>query len=468
MKISHIKTYRIVAVIGLGVLMQSCLVTKDYKRPDVKAENLYRTEVVAQDSTSMADITWDKLFTDPILQEHIKKGLQNNFDIRVAMQNVVAAEANLKQAKAGYLPSISSQATMTHQQLAKNSQFGSFFNGSLDQYQLSANLSWEADIWGKIRSTKRASNASYLQTIAANQAVKTQVITSIAATYYQLLALDAQLKVAEENLVNRIESVETIIALKDAGSVNEVGVKQTEAQKYATELIIEDLKNNIVLLENTMSILLGEAPGAIQRSTLEAQVLNPEIKLGFSAALLRNRPDVIAAEYKLVNSFELTNVAKTNFYPQFTITATGGLQSIDVSQWFNANSLFANIVGGLTQPIFNQRQIRTRHEVAKAQQEQAYIQFQQSIINASKEVSDALAQYNNETTKLSIREKQVDALKTAADYSDELLEYGLVNYLEALTAKATALNSELEIADNKFRQYQAIINLYKALGGGWK
>lgn len=468
MKISNIKTYRIVLVIGVGMLMQSCFVAKDYKRPDVKAENLYRTEVVAKDSTSLADITWDKLFTDPILQEHIKKGLQNNFDIRIAMQNIVAAEANLKQAKAGYIPSLTGNANWTHQQLAKNSQFGSFFNGSLDQYQLSGQLSWEADIWGKIRSNKRAAGASYLQTIAANQAVKTQVITNIAATYYQLLSLDTQLKVAQESLINRIESVETILALKDAGSVNEVGVKQTEAQKYETELIIEDLKNNIVLMENTMSILLGEAPGPIQRSTFDAQTLNPEIKLGFSASLLRNRPDVIAAEYSLVNAFELTNVAKTNFYPQFTITATGGLQSIDLNQWFSANSLFANIVSGLVQPIFNQRQIRTRHEVAKAQQEQAYIQFQQSVINASKEVSDALAQYNNETTKLSIREKRVDALKKAAGYSDELLEYGLVNYLEVLTSKATALASELELADNKYRQYQAIIDLYRALGGGWR
>lgn len=462
------KIYRISFVIGAALLMQSCLVTKDYERPDVKAENLYRTEIVAQDSTSMADISWDKLFTDPILQEHINKGLQNNFDIRIAMQNIVAAEANLKQAKAGYAPSVSANATWTHQQLAKNSQFGSFFNGSIDQYQLSGQLSWEADIWGKIRSNKRAANASYLQTIAANQAVKTQVITSIAATYYQLVALDAQLEVAQENLVNRIESVETILALKEAGSVNEVGVKQTEAQRYATELIIEDLKNNIVLMENTMSILLGEAPGPIERSSFEEQVLMPEIKLGFSASLLRNRPDVIAAEYGLVNAFELTNVAKTNFYPQFTITGTGGLQSIELDQWFSANSLFANIVSGLAQPIFNQRQIRTRHEVAKAQQEQAYVQFQQSIVNASKEVSDALAKYNNETTKLEIRGKQVDALVKAATYSDELLEYGLVNYLEVLTAKATALGSELDLVDNKYRQYAAIIDLYRALGGGWR
>ncbi len=460
--------YRIIALAAIGLLMQSCFVAKDYERPDIKAENLYRTEVMAQDSTSLADVAWNDLFTDPILQQHIEKGLQNNFDIRVAIQNITAANAYLKQAKAGYLPTLSATASLTHQELARNSQFGSFFNGAIDQYQLSGTLSWEADIWGKIRSNKRAANASYLQTIAANQAVKTRVITDIANIYYQLLSLDAQLKVAEESVINRDESVEAIKALKEAGNVNEVGVKQTEAQKYATELIVQDLKTNIILLENTMSILLGEAPQSIERGTLEEQVLNPEIKLGYSASLLSNRPDVIAAEYAFINAFELTNVARTNFYPQLTLTATGGLQSIDVKEWFSTNSLFANIVGGLTQPIFNQRQIRTRYEVAQATQEQAYVQFEQTLVNAGKEVSDALAQYNNETTKLEIRENQVEALKTASGYSDELLEYGLVNYLEVLTAKDNALSSELNLIDNKYRQYLAIINLYKALGGGWK
>ena len=467
MKVKFI-TYKIIVLAGVGLLMQSCFVAKDYERPVVKAENLYRTEVVAQDSTSLADVSWKDLFTDPILQQHIEKGLQNNFDIRIAIQNITAADAYLKQAKAGYLPSLTANASLTHQELARNSQFGSFFNGAIDQYQLSGTLSWEADIWGKIRSNKRAANASYLQTIAANQAVKTRVITDIANIYYQLLSLDAQLKVAEESVINRDESVEAIKALKEAGNVNEVGVKQTEAQKYATELIVQDLKTNIILLENTMSILLGEAPQSIERGTLEEQVLNPEIKLGYSASLLSNRPDVIAAEYAFINAFELTNVARTNFYPQLTLTATGGLQSIDVKEWFSTNSLFANIVGGLTQPIFNQRQIKTRYEVAQATQEQAYVQFEQTLVNAGKEVSDALAQYNNETTKLEIRENQVEALKTASGYSDELLEYGLVNYLEVLTAKDNALSSELNLIDNKYRQYLAIINLYKALGGGWK
>lgn len=472
MKLTKI-TYRAIALTAAGILLQSCFAAKEYRRPDIKAENLYRTEIVSQDTVSMADVAWDKMFTDPILQGHIKKGLQYNYDIRFAMQNIVAAEANLKQGKAGYFPTLSLGADWTHTEQSKNSQIGRIVSqtgGStnLDQYQLLGNFAWEADIWGKIRSNKRALNASYLQTIAANQLIKTQVITNIAQMYYQLLSLDAQLKVAEQTLTNRNESVEAIRALKDAGNVNEVGVKQTEAQKYATELIIEDTKNNIILVENSLSLLLGEPARKIERGTIDAQNFNPVIQTGLSTQLLRNRPDVVAAEFGFVNAFELTNVARSNFYPQFRITATGGFQSIDLKDWINTNSLFANVVTGLTQPLFNGRQIRTRYEVAKAQNEQALVRFEQALTTASKEVSDALANYNNETKKLTIRTNQAEALTKAADYSDELLEYGLVNYLEVLTAKDNALNSQLNLIDNKYRQYLAIINLYKALGGGWR
>lgn len=462
------KIYKIVFVAAAGVMLQSCFTAKDYKRPNVKAENLYRTEVVAQDSTTLADIKWDKMFTDPILQGHIKKGLQNNFDARVAIQNIVSSEAYLKQGKAGFFPTLSGTASWQHQELAKNSQFGSFFQGSLDTYLLTANLSWEADIWGKIRSNKRAYNASYLQTIAANQTVKTTIIANVAAMYYQLLALDEQLKVAENTLENRTESIETIKALMQAGSANEVAVKQTEAQKYATEITIADLKNSITLTENGLSLLLGEAPHKIERSTFAAQQVNPELKLGYSASLLKNRPDVISAEYGLVNAFELTNVARSAFYPSLTITAQGGLQSVDLKTWFSTNSLFATILTGLTQPIFNQRQIRTRYEAAKATQEIAYVNFEKAIVTASREVSDALANYNNAEQKIGLYEQQTDALKKAADYSDELLNYGMVNYLEVLTAKANALNSELSLIDMKYQKLSATITLYKALGGGWK
>ena len=462
------KIYKIVTVVLVAGVMHSCFVAKDYKRPEVKTDNLYRTEQTLTDSTSLGNLSWDKLFTDPILQGHIKKGLQNNLDIRIAMQTIDAANANMKQGKAGYFPTFGLGADWTHQILSRNSQFGRILaDRNVDQYQLTGNLSWEADIWGKIRSNKRATNASYLQTVAAQQAVQTQLVSNIASTYFQLMALDAQLKVVDSTLVNRNQSIETIKALKDAGNVNEVGVKQTEAQLYATQIIKEDLKNNIVILENTMSILLGEAPRKIERSTFETQKVTAEINLGVPAMALSKRPDVLAAEYNLISNFELTNVAKSSFYPSLKVTATGGLQTVDLKEWFTANSLFANIVTGLTQPVFNQRQIKTRYEVAKANQQKAYLQFEQSLLTAGKEVSDALQQYNNETTKLSIRKQQVDALKKAADFSDELLTYGLVNYLEVLTAKDQALNTELNLIDNQYKQYNAIIVLYKALGGGW-
>jgi len=461
------RNVKYILVLGSSMLLQSCFVAKNYEKPQLETEDLYRTEVVSKDTTSMADMPWEELFKDQILQDYIKKGLQNNFDIRVAMQNIVAAEANLKQRKAGYFPTLGVNGNWTHQEISGNSQFGAMFD-RLDQYQLAANLSWEADIWGKIRSNKRAANAQYLQTIAANQAVKTQVITGIASLYYQILALDAQLQIAEQTLENRTKGVETIVALKDAGQVTEVAVKQTEAQKYATEIIIEDLKFNITLLENTLSILLGETSQKIERNTFEQQELNPEIKLGVPVHLLSKRPDLIAAEYGLVSAFELVNVSRSQFYPSLTITATGGFQSLELKDLISSNSIFANIVTGLTQPIFNQRQIKTQHEVARANQEKALIQFEQALKTAGKEVSDALANYQNESNKIAIRTQQVDALKKASEYSEELLAYGMANYLEVLSAQDNALNSELSLIDNHYKQFNAIITLYRALGGGWE
>jgi multidrug efflux system outer membrane protein len=461
------RIYKVVLPVVVALVMQSCFTAKTYERPNLKTDHLYRMETVATDTTSLGDLAWNNLFTDPILQEHITKGLQNNLDIRIAMQNIAASEAYMKQGKAGYFPSIGIGADWTHQELSRNSQFGAIVpNTTTDQYQVTGNLSWEADIWGKIRSNKRATSASYLQTLAAKQAVQTQLIATIAKNYFQLIALDAQLKVVDSTLVNRSESIDVIKALKESGSVTEVGVRQTEAQMYTTQLIKEDLQNSIVVLENTFNILLGEGPKKVNRSTLENQNITAEVKVGIPAVLLRKRPDLIAAEYNLISNFEMTNVARSEFYPSLKITATGGLQSIDIQKLFSANSLFANVVAGLTQPLFNKRQIKTRFEVAKANQEKAYLEFQKTLLVAGREVSDALQNYTNETTKLEIRKKQVQALKSAAGFSDELLEYGLVNYLEVLTAKDQALNTELNLIDNQFNQYNSIITLYRALGGG--
>ncbi|MCG9792690.1 efflux transporter outer membrane subunit [Flavobacterium algicola] len=461
--------YKIGVLVATTTLMQSCFVAKDYKRPDVKTIDLYRTEQTSTDSLSMANVSWDKIFVDPLLQGYIKKGLENNLDVRIAMQNISAAESLMLQGKAGYFPTLSVSSDWTHTELSRNSQFGAIVaNRSVDQYQLYGSLSWEADIWGKIRSNSRGTQATYLQTQAANQAIKTQLIASIASTYYQLLTIDEQIKIAETTLLNRDKSIETILELKKAGLVTEVGVKQTEAQKYATELILADLKNSTILLENSLSALLGQGSKNIERGSFDSYPLQPELSVGVATNLLRNRPDVIAAEYNLINNFEMTNVAKSSFYPSLKVTATSGLQTIDIQKWFSANSIFASIITGLTQPIFNQRQIKTKYEIAKANQEKAYLQFEQSLLTAGKEVSDALAQYKNESYKLTVREKQVEALTKASSFSEELLTYGLANYLEVLTSKNDALNAKLNLADNRYQQYKSVIQLYRALGGGWQ
>src|SRR5690606_25497211 len=221
-------------------------------------------------------------------------------------------------------------AQATHQELSGNSQFAALGNTSLDQFDLSANLSWEADIWGRIRSNDRAMQAAYLQSVAGHQAVKTELIANIASVYYQILALDEQLRITEETIETRISSLETTRALKEAGTVTEVGVQQTEAQLYRAQAVKVNLENNIRLLENTMSILLGNAPHQINRTTLDEQEDIPELMIGVPSELLRNRPDVIAAEYNLVNAFEFVNVARSSFYPSLRLTASGGFQSLDI------------------------------------------------------------------------------------------------------------------------------------------
>lgn len=452
----------------LALTLQSCFVAKDYARPELEeTEHLYRTDNLSQDSVSLADVSWKDMFKDQYLGQYIEEGLQNNLDIRVAIQQIAVANAYMKQGKARYLPTLTGTAQATHQELSSNSQFGGFFS-SVDQYELSGSLSWEADIWGKIRSNKRAGEASYLQTVAAHKAVKTELISAIASTYYQLLALDEQLEITERTIATRDSSVYTIKALKDAGNVTQVAVDQYIAQFNNAKALKVDLQAAIFRTENTLNFLLGRPAEPIERSKLTEQQLDEKITLGVPATLLRNRPDVIASEYNLINAFELTNVANSNFYPSLTLTANGGFQSLELDKLLNANSLFVTIIGGLTQPIFNQRKIKTQHEVAKAQQEQALLNFKKTLLTAGNEVSNALYVYNAETEKFEYRKNEVEALRQAEANSEELLKNGLDNYLDLLTARESALNAELNVIDNKLQQLLSVVTLYEALGGGWK
>ena len=456
-----------IAIVSLS--MQSCFVAKKYDRPEVIDEPMYRTEIKSQDTLSMANLPWKELFNDPILIQHIDKALEQNLDIRMAMENIASAEAYMKQGKMGYAPTLNLGGDYTHSVNSKNSSTAAMFGGErnrIDQYQGTANLSWELDVWGKIRSNKRAFAASYLQTLSAHQAVKTQLISTVSTTYFQLLSLDEQKRITEETIENRTSSLETIIALKDAGQVTEVAVKQTEAQLLNAQSLLVDIKNNIKLTENVLSILLAENPNTIQRSTLAIQDLNTDLNIGLPIQLLSNRPDVRAAEYGLINAFELTNVSRSNFYPSFRLTANGGFQSVDFDQLFNANSLFANLVGSLTQPLINGRQVRTQHEVSRANKEKAYLSYKKAVLTASKEVSDALYTYESLTVKRGLKQKEYEAYALATQYSEELQNNGMANYLEVLTARENALAAQLSLINTELGQLNSLVQLYRAVGGG--
>ena len=465
----NIFAYKLSVLLLIAFTLQSCFVAKNYDRPDLhEIDRLYRTDHVATDSALTAVLSWKELFTDPLLSEYIEEGLQNNLDIRIALQQIAAAESYMKQGKMGYLPSLDAQASMTHQELAPNSQFGSFFSGSIEQFELTGNLSWEADIWGKIRSNQRATQASHLQSMAAHQAVKTRLISQLASNYYLLLALDQQHKITEETIENRKKSLQTIQALKEAGNVTQVAVDQTAAQLYNAQALLIDIEKNIFRTENAFAILLGKPATHIDRSYLGNQTLTRDLNIGLPAHLLANRPDVLAAEFRLMNTFELTNVAKSSFYPSLTLTGTGGLQSLEFKEWFSSGSLFATLVGGITQPIFNKRRIRTQYEVAKAQQEESLLNFKKTLLTAGQEVSNALYEYEAETKKYEFRQNEVESLRKAELNSEILLNNGFGTYLDLLTARQNALNAELNTIDNKLQQLQAVVELYRALGGGWK
>lgn len=457
--------------VAILAAVSSCMARKEYERPkNVVDEKLFRTDMLPTDSTNIANVSWKEIFTDPILQGHISKALENNLDIRIALQSINSAEAYLKQSKAAYMPTLSVGPNYTFQTQSINTQFGQILGERryVNQYDITASIGWEADIWGKLKAQEKAQLAAYLGTVAAHQSVKSSLVASVASAYYQLLTFDDQKRIIQETIDVREKNLETTKALKISGTVTEVAVQQSEALVYNAKSLLIDMDTQIQLLENTMSLLIGEPSQSITRSTLESQKIPISLQLGYPAQLLANRPDVMKAEYSLMNAFELTNSAKAQFYPTLKITGSGGLQSVDIDHLFSVNSLFANIVGGLAQPILNKRTIKTNYDVSLANQETAYLNFRKTVLTAGKEVSNAIRVYSVQDSFIALKKKELDSYKKSVDYSQELVNYGMANYLEVLNASVNSLNAELNISNAEYSKMKAGIDLYQALGGGWK
>lgn len=462
-----------IATISLSVLLLGLggCVTQNYKQPEtLQTENLYR-DVVATDTTNIADLPTSVLFSDPQLQILIKEGIAQNLDLKSAVERMKSAAANLRLSNSAFLPSLNldlSAAESKPSKAASNFPAGLNNNGQSQLYKAQLSTVWEIDVWGKLSSAKRSAVASYLQTEAAKRAIQTQLVSTIASHYYTLLALDKQLKITEKTLQNRIKSVETVKALKEAGILTGASVVQSEANRYAAEVTIPDLKQRIRETENALGILVAKSSGVITRSNLDVQREYQNLQTGISSQLLKNRPDIQQAEFAFRVAFENTNLAKTYFYPALTLTANGGLSALKLQNLFD-NSVFYNVVAGLTQPIFNKGQNKARLTSAKAAQQEAFYMFQKAMLTAGTEVSNSLFAYQTALEKETARSKQIAALEKAVIYTEELLKYSsATNYTDVLTSEQSLLTAELNGVNDKLQKLQAVVNLYRALGGGWK
>ena len=321
-------------------------------------------------------------------------------------------------------------------------------------------------MFGRLLNTKRGAKAALLQSEAYKQAVQTQVIATIANTYYTLLMLDKQLAITEETAANWKKNVETMKYLKEAGRVNEAAVVQSEANSHMIEASIPDIRRQIREAENSLSVILGVAPQTIKRGKLEDQTFPEQLNAGIPVQMLANRPDVKSAEMSLASAYYNTNVARSAFYPQISISGTLGWTNLAGGQIVDPFTMIANAVGSLTQPLFNKGTNIARLKVAKAQQEEALIAFQQSILNAGQEVSNALTLYQTAEEKSIERKKQINSLEKSVEYTQELLTLGTSTYLEVLTAQQSLLSAQLSETSDSFQKIQSVINLYHALGGG--
>ena len=448
--------YCISAWVGLG----ACSVYKSYERPDMPVvDSLYRqAAATSADTTSIASLSWRELFTDPKLQALIETGLQNNTDLNIARLKVTEAEATLMTSRLAYLPSISFEPSGTLRSVDGNAMTKS--------YDIAASASWEVDIFGKLTNAKRGAKAALEQSEAYRQAVQTQLIATIANSYYSLLMLDAQLDISERTAAIWGENVRAMKALKAAGDATELAVAQSEASKLSVDASIASLRQQIDQMENTLTALLGIAPQKIDRTTIGEQRFPTELAAGVPLQLLQRRPDVRQSEAALAQAFYATNAARAAFYPSITLSGSAGWTNAAGSAITNPGQWLFTAVGSLVQPLFNRGKNIANLRIAKAQQEEALLSFRQSLLDAGTDVNNALIQWQTARQRQQIDQQQILSLESTVRSSELLMQYSSQNYLEVLTARQTLLQAELTAVSDRFDEIQGVINLYHALGGG--
>jgi multidrug efflux system outer membrane protein len=467
------KTYKyLYYLFFLSAVAAGCKVSKDIPLPTNATPTAYRGSLPG-DSSTIATLPVKEFIREPDIQQLIDTALIRNYDLQLAVKNIEAAELLFKQSRLGNLPVLNMQITASSNRPSENSLNGlstSQFLGTrhIEDYTASLGLSWEADIWGKIKNQQKSALAAYLQTAEARKALQTRIVANVAQGFYQLLMMDAQMEVAKRNLALNDSTLRIIKMQFDVGQVTSLAIQQAEAQQLVAAQLIPQLEQAITIQENALSILTGKVPAAISRqSTLEKIKIPVELASGFPATLLSARPDVKSAELALNMANAQVGITKASLYPTLSITANGGLNSLKVSNWFNIPaSLFGVVAGGITQSIFQRKQLKTDYELAKIDRERIVIEFRQTVLNATGEVSDELVKIQKLQQQYDISLQRVNTLQQAVKNSNLLFKNGMATYLEVITAQSNSLQSELALAEIKTSQLIAAVELYRALGGG--
>lgn len=390
------------------------------------------------------------------MQELIEKGLQQNTDVQTAKLRVEEAKASLLSAKLAFLPSFA---------LSPQGGLNTAESQVSRTYTLPVTASWEIDIFGKLRNSKRQAKAAYAQSEDYKQAVYSSLVANIANTYYTLLMLDEQLEISRTTAETWKETVESTQALMEAGQADEAAVSQMKATYFEVENSVIDLEEQINQVENSLSLLLAETPHRIQRGKLSEQNFPQQLAVGIPLQMLSNRPDVRVAERELEQAFYVTNQANSAFYPSITLSGSAGWTNSIGGLITNPGKFVTSALASLTEPLFNRGTLIARRKIAKAQQEEALLAFRQKLLDAGSEVNDALVSYQTSKKKKENYEQQVASLETAFNSTSLLMEHGNTTYLEVLTARQTLLSAQLSQTANQFKEIQSMINLYQALGG---
>lgn len=443
--------YKIIIVAAVILSLSSCSLYRQYERPKLHyVDSLYRRLPDLQDSSSIAELSWREFFADTTLQEWIRLGISFNTDISVARIKVEQAQATLYAARKAFLPSASLSA-----------EAGTALKGGelSTSYSLAPSFSWEADIFGRMTNAKRSAMAALEQSVAYKQAVQTQLIATIAETYYTLLMLDAQLAINQRTQKTWEENIRTLEALKMAGKTNEAAVLQAKANMLDVQSSIYVLHKQIFETENAFSSLIGIVPIIIDRGTLDDQEFVTRLSGGLPAEILSNRPDVRQAELQLMQAFYATNQARASFYPSV---------KLDGFMRFDPSGFIADLGASLLQPLYARGVNKAQLRKAEAQQKIALYQFRQKLLEAGVEVNNALVSLKTAQSMVKIDKRQIVHLQAAVWNTQLLMKHGNTNYLEVLTAQQKLLKAELSEISDRYEEIRSVINLYHALGGGYK